>query len=203
MRKLIAALAMALAATLVYAQNPSILRPRIEIVSASDEDSGPGLEVFYMGDEDPRMYYLSLGHLAVGSEMVQVYIDPLTELFVPLGATVEEALARLEEIKDLFKMPKGQAEDLETLKKSYTDMNEVEFSEAETGEGTKLLVAKETGEDEDFVSFLSVYKGYTVEFVLTPNPAAADQTLTDDQIQKCVNFLTGLQFIPAAGTGEG
>ena len=115
MRKLIAALAMALAATLVYAQNPSILRPRIEIVSASDEDSGPGLEVFYMGDEDPRMYYLSLGYLAIGSEMVQVYIDPLTELFVPLGGTVEEALARLEEIKDLFKMLKGQAADIETL----------------------------------------------------------------------------------------
>ena len=114
-----------------------------------------------------------------------------------LTVAFDEMYAGVDRMNDM------SAEDLETLKKSYTDMNEVEFSEAETGEGTKLLVAKETGEDEDFVSFLSVYKGYTVEFVLTPNPAAADQTLTDDQIQKCVNFLTGLQFIPAAGTGEG
>lgn len=89
-------------------------------------------------------------------------------------------------------------EEIAELKKSFTDVNEIEFSEMETGKGTKLLVAREAGEDEDFVSFVSVYKGYTVEFMLTPNPAAATQTLTDEEIGKCVDFLTNLEFIPAA-----
>ena len=88
-------------------------------------------------------------------------------------------------------------EDIETLKQSFTALNEIEFSEAQTGEGTKLLIARETGEDEDYVSILTVYKGYVVEFVLTPNPEAAEQTLTDDQIQKSIDFLTELQFVPA------
>ena len=89
-------------------------------------------------------------------------------------------------------------EDIEILKQSFTALNEIAFSESQTGEGTKLLIAKEAGEDEDYVSILTVYKGYVVEFVLTPNPSAVDQTLTDDQIQKSIDFLTDLQFVPAA-----
>ncbi len=87
-------------------------------------------------------------------------------------------------------------EEIETLKASFTDMNDVAFSEAETASGTKLLIARETGSDEDFVSILSLYRGYSVEFVLSPNPDAADQTLTDAQIQTAISFLSGLDFIP-------
>ena len=90
------------------------------------------------------------------------------------------------------------AEEVETLKASFTALNEVEFSEMETSHGTKLLVAKETGEDEDFVDFISLYKGYSIEFVLTYPAGGANQTLTDDQIQMCVNFLSDLDFVPAA-----
>lgn len=99
---------------------------------------------------------------------------------------------------DVEKMNDMSDEDIEVLKKSFTDLNDIEFSDAQTGEGTRLLIAKEVGEDEDYVSIVSLYKGYFVEFVLTPNPQAADQTLTDDQIQKCIDFLTDLQFVPAA-----
>ena len=76
-------------------------------------------------------------------------------------------------------------------------MNDVEFSEMETSHGTKLLVAKETGEDDDFVDFISLYKGYSVEFVLTNEAGASSQTLTDEQVQMCVDFLSDLDFIPA------
>ena len=99
---------------------------------------------------------------------------------------------------DVERMNDLTAEEIETLKASYTDMNEVTFSEAQTAAGTKLLIAKETGSDEDFVSILSLYKGYSVEFVLSPNPDAASPTLTDAQIQTAVDFLSNLDFIPAA-----
>ena len=89
-------------------------------------------------------------------------------------------------------------EEIETLKASFTDLNDVEFSEMETSHGTKLLMAKETGEDADFVAFVSLYKGYSVEFVLTHDADAEDQTLTDEQIQMCVDFLSDLDFVPAA-----
>ena len=103
----------------------------------------------------------------------------------------DEMFADKERMNDL------SAEEIETLKQSFTDMNEVTFSEAATAAGTKLLIARETGSDEDFVSILSLYKGYSVEFVLSPNPAAADQSLNDAQIQKGIDFLSDLNFIPA------
>ena len=88
-------------------------------------------------------------------------------------------------------------EEIETLKASFTDMNEVEFTEGKTAAGTKLLITKETGSDADFVSIISLYKGYSVEFVLSPNPKAAEQKLTDEQIQTGIDFLSNLDFIPA------
>ena len=64
--------------------------------------------------------------------------------------------------------------------------------------GTRLLITRETGSDEDFVSILSLYRGYSVEFVLSPNPAAADQKLTDAQVQAAIGFLSSLDFIPVS-----
>jgi hypothetical protein len=77
-------------------------------------------------------------------------------------------------------------------------MNDVEISYKETAYGTKLLVAKEVGDDADFVDILSVYKGYSIEFLMTPNPSAKNQTLTDAQTQMCIDFLSELDFVPAA-----
>ena len=108
-----------------------------------------------------------------------------------LTVAFNEMYADVERMNDL------SAEEIDTLKASYTDMNDVTFSEAETGEGTKLLIARETGADEDFVSIISVYRGYSVEFLLAPNPDAAQPVLTDAQIQTAINFLTNLEFIPA------
>ncbi len=88
-------------------------------------------------------------------------------------------------------------EELETLKASFTGLDDVTFSDAQTAAGTRLLIARETGAGEDFVSILSLYQGYSVEFVLSPNPAAASQTLTDSQVQAAVGFLSSLDFIPA------
>ena len=98
---------------------------------------------------------------------------------------------------DVDRMNDLSAEEIETLKKTFVDMNDVTFSEAATAAGTRLLIAKETGSDEDFASIISLYKGYSVEFVLTPSPYAVNQTLNDTQIQKGIDFLSDLNFIPA------
>ena len=108
-----------------------------------------------------------------------------------LTISYDEMYADTERMNDL------SSEEYEALKKTYEDMNEVAFSEAETAAGTKLLIARETGSDEDFVSIISLYKGYLVEFVLSPGADAAGRTLTDDQIQKGIDFLSDLNFIPA------
>ena len=51
------------------------------------------------------------------------------------------------------------------------------------------------GSDTDFLDILSVYKGYFIEFVMTPSTSSASQTLTDDQVRMCIDFLTNLDFV--------
>ena len=108
-----------------------------------------------------------------------------------LTIAFDEMYAGVERLNDLSE------EETALLKQSYTYMNEVAFSETATAAGTRLLIAKETGSDEDFISIFSLYKGYAIEFLLSPNPGAASQSLTDAQLQTAVDFLSNLEFIPA------
>ena len=79
MKRVFATLVLAFVAVLALAQNSSvssILRPRIEIAECSENDME--MEVFYMNDESPRMYYLSLGNLGVGTGIIQIDYEPVT-----------------------------------------------------------------------------------------------------------------------------
>ncbi|MBO7070858.1 MAG: hypothetical protein J6W09_06155 [Bacteroidales bacterium] len=103
MKRIILTLMLACISVFAFAQKSSLLRPRMEIAEITKEEK-TRLEIFYMNDESPRMYYLSLGNLGVGSDYVQLEIDPATELFLPLGGTVDEAIDRMEQLISLYKM---------------------------------------------------------------------------------------------------
>ena len=90
-------------------------------------------------------------------------------------------MARLNDLTD---------EELAVLEGSFSSMNQVEITYSQTGHGTKLLIAREIGDDTDFVDILTIYNGYFIEFNMTPNPNAANQTLSNEQISMCVDFLT-------------
>ena len=109
-----------------------------------------------------------------------------------LSIAYDELYGEVERMNDL------PADDLEVLERSFTDEHQVQIEYRETGYGTKLLMAREVGPDPDFVTFLSIYKGYFVEFTLTPSSKVADQTLTEEQIRMCIDFLTDVDFIPVA-----
>ncbi len=108
-----------------------------------------------------------------------------------LSIAFDELFANVDRMNDL------PDEALKGLEATFTEMNDVEISYRETAYGTKLLIAKEVGEDTDFVDILSVYKGYSIEFVMTPNPNAKNQKLTEAQIQMCIDFLSEVDFVEA------
>lgn len=112
MKRIITTLALACVTAFAFAQNSSILRPRIEIVEVSAEENNTEIEVFYMNDETPRTYYLSLGHLGVGTDIVQLNFDPVYEVFIPLGKNIEESVAKMEEIKAMYSMPRRQSTEI-------------------------------------------------------------------------------------------
>ena len=104
-----------------------------------------------------------------------------------LSIAYNELYSNVDRLNDL------NAEDLKALENTFTEMNQVDITYRETAYGTKLMVVKETGNDTDFVDFFTIYKGYNVEFNVTPGEGAKE--LTNEQIKTCIDFLTELDFV--------
>ena len=110
------------------------------------------------------------------------------------------SIAYNELYSDIKRMNDLPAEELALLEASFTEQNDVDISYSETAYGTRLMIVKEVGTDTDFVDIFSIYEGYSIEFVMSPNPYAKNAGLTDQQIQMCIDFLSELDFVPAAKT---
>lgn len=105
MKRLISVIIALSLAVAAFSQNQAI-RPRAEIATVEINEGDLVLEVFRM--EDNGTYYLSLGHLGIGNDVIQVQVDPLSELFIPLGGTLAEASETLNQMKDLYKREPGE-----------------------------------------------------------------------------------------------
>lgn len=143
----------------------------------------------------PEDYKLQVVNTRGEKIIASVLSDDMTKPEMYLTIAYDETYSDVERMNDLSE------EDLKILEESFSDMNDVNITYRETGHGTKLLIAREVGSDTDFVDILAIYKGYFIEFNMTPNPKAANQALTDEQIQMCIDFLTDVDFnIPAEKT---
>lgn len=97
MKKLICVLA-ALSLTLVTFAQGFKMPQRFELTSI--EENGDNVaEVFNSPENGVNHYFLSVGHLGAGDEVLQVLFDPVFELFIPLGDTVAESIETLEMLK--------------------------------------------------------------------------------------------------------
>ena len=162
MKRVFATLVLAFVAVLALAQNSSvssILRPRIEIAECSENDME--MEVFYMNDESPRLYYLSLGNLGVGTGIIQIDYEPVYEVFIPLGGNLEEALAKMKEIKALYSMPRRQSTEMTGLFSAlYPDGEPVTFTVTSRRLlASKILEFSIPTKTEGIVRATHVYKG--------------------------------------------
>lgn len=136
-------------------------------------------------------YSLQVVNLRGNQIVASILSDDMTKPQLYLSIAYDDSYSNVERMNDL------SADELALLEDSFKDMDEVEISYRETGHGTKLLIAREIGGDTDFVDILSIYQGYFIEFNMTPNPKTVKQTLTEEQIQMCIDFLTDLDFVPA------
>ncbi|MBR1569138.1 MAG: hypothetical protein IJ651_00210 [Bacteroidales bacterium] len=106
MKKLSKTLAILLVALLpaVASAQHSGFPKRYEIAQVEKNDDMV-LSVFNHPENGENQYYLSVGHLGKGNEVIQVVEDPASELFIPLGGNVSEALETLQKIQELYKEP--------------------------------------------------------------------------------------------------
>jgi len=139
----------------------------------------------------PESYDIQVVNMRGGKIVATILSQDITKPQLYLSIAYDEMYGDVRRMNDLTD------EQLRELEATFTDMNDVEITYQNTGHGTKLLIAREIGSDTDFVDILSIYQGYFIEFNMTPNPNAANQTLTNAQIGMCIDFLTDVDFVPA------
>ena len=111
--KRLVSIVLVLAWTVTAFAQGSILKQTLDIAEVEINDGDVTISVFNMPEEDQNQYYLCVGTLGIGNDVVQLHIDPVFQLFIPLGSTLEEAQAKLEEFKAVAKQPSGTV--LETV----------------------------------------------------------------------------------------
>jgi len=138
----------------------------------------------------PQDYKLQVVDVRGENIIASVTSEDITKPQMYLSIAYDELYGDVERMNDL------SDEELAVLEDSFKEMDQVEIEYRQTGLGTKLMVVREVGNGQKFIDILSVYKGYFVEFNMTPNPNAAVQDLTEEQIQLAIQFLTDVMFEP-------
>lgn len=138
----------------------------------------------------PEGYKLQVVEMRGESIIASVTSDDVTKPQMYLSIAYNELYADVQRMNDLD-------EDRRIiLEQSFTTMDEVEITKAETGLGTDLMMVRNVGSGTDFVDFIFIYDGYLIEFNMTPSPSLGDQRLTDEQIEVAIQFLTEVMFNP-------
>lgn len=112
--------------------------------------------------------------------------DPAAPSF-EINVFFNESYANVAGLKDL-----NDAE-LENVRQSFSAENDVQFDTIETATGNRLLVIREIGSDLDFLDFYTICQGYEIELTLR---AAEGQSLSDAQINHCLEFMRTFDVIP-------
>jgi hypothetical protein len=86
---------------------------------------------------------------------------------------------------------------LKEIEESFTADADVRIEYTETGLGTKLMKVTEIGDDPDWIAFYTIYEGYEVELTIRVSELATSPELSQDIVDKAVQFLTDMDFIKA------
>jgi len=122
--------------------------------------------------------------------------DPTAPIMV-LSIAFDETYAHVDRMNEL------DDEAMAVLEKTFTDTDPVaSITYDETAYGTRLLVCRTQTDIYDYLTLLTIYKGYFVEFVMIPGHEAAEQRLTDEEVASCNTFLSELDFIEGAEEAE-
>ena len=116
---------------------------------------------------------------------------------IMLSVAYDETYSDVERLNDL------DDEGLTALEKTFTDTDPyAAITYDETAYGTRLLVCRTQSDTYDYLDVFSIYKGYFVEFMMSPGQAAANQRLSDEEVESCIVFLSELDFADGAEVTE-
>ena len=97
-----------------------------EIVSLTSESTGQTVDVVNIPIDGVNRYFLHVGNMGIGDKVVQVELDPVYRLFIPLGNNITDAVAAMEDLKTLYKEPKGTMREIQGSFKPFFPTEETE-----------------------------------------------------------------------------
>ena len=97
-----------------------------EIVSIENENTGETVEVVNIPLDGVNRYFLHVGNMGIGNKTVQINLDPVYRLYIPLGNNITDAVAAMEELKTLYKEPKGTMREIQGSFKPFFPTEETE-----------------------------------------------------------------------------
>ncbi|MBR1927343.1 MAG: hypothetical protein IJ840_06295 [Bacteroidales bacterium] len=84
-----------------------------EIVSVENENTGETVEVVNLPIDGMNRYFLHVGNMGIGDKVIQINVDLVYRLYIPLGNNITDAVAAMEELKTLYKEPKGAMREIQ------------------------------------------------------------------------------------------
>lgn len=92
----------------------------LEIAEVDTESAYTAFQIVDVPVGSQHHYFFDVGTLGFGDELIQVNIDPLFHLFIPLGDTLAEAKDMLQQLQELAKSKPGSCIELSgTLSPGY------------------------------------------------------------------------------------
>jgi len=110
----------------------------------------------------------------------------------PDKPTFDLVISFLEEFANVERLNDLTEEEKKTLVGEDPTLSE-EINIMETEYGTQVMILRSNNPKDDFVCFVTVYKGYEVGLNLYYE---SGETLSDEQIQQAMKFLSDLDFVP-------
>lgn len=137
----------------------------------------------------PEGYTMETTEMENGGLMSVITCEDPAKPTLILSIMFNELYADVNKLNDL------DDESLALIESTFTDEYDVEFAYTETAYGTKLLVAKEV--NGMFADVYTIYMGHEFEFVLVPTEEGGADSLTEEQVQLVIEFLSNLEFVAA------
>lgn len=97
-----------------------------DIVVIENENTGQAVSVVNIPLDGVNRYFLHVGNMGIGDKIVQIELDPVYRLYIPLGNNITDAVATMEELKTLYKEPKGTMREIQGSFKPFFPTEETE-----------------------------------------------------------------------------
>lgn len=111
MKKLISLFVAIICAASLFGQTTK-LPVVLDVVTIENENTGETVDIVNIPIDGVNRYYLHVGNMGIGNKVVQVNLDPIYRLYIPLGNNITEAIKAMEDLKTLFKEDKGATREI-------------------------------------------------------------------------------------------